>query len=44
MIIIGIIIIGLLLLLVINVERNTTNTHTTNRLLSDILGILEKKG
>jgi hypothetical protein len=38
-----IIVIGLLIYIAINLERNTTNTHTLNRLLSDILKVLEKK-
>ena len=43
MVIFYIIVIGLLIYIAINLERITTNTHTSNRLLSDILKILEKK-
>ncbi len=44
MVIFFIIVIGLLTYIAINLERNTTNTHTSNRLLSDILKALEEKG
>lgn len=43
MIIIGIVIIGLLIVIAINIERTTTNIHTSNQLLGDILKILEEK-